>query len=157
MWNCHYTTVFQVMNTKWTNVNLLCFPDNTEIACLEGLTLCCSEINQSKQSFVNHGNCTAMCSVTIEKTGKQVDLGLFVVISALCLPFYGWKFPGIFLGFHLLVLWSSFVKTPTFYGNTDKTRQKLGISFLLTCLHFTRWFTYYCQRSNWMELVNQFQ
>ena len=31
--------------------NLLCFLDSIVIASLEGLTLCCSEINQSKGSF----------------------------------------------------------------------------------------------------------
>ena len=39
-------------------------------------------------SFVNHGNYTATCSVTIEKTGRQVDLGVFIVNFALCFPFY---------------------------------------------------------------------
>ena len=34
-----------------TNVNLLYSPDSIEIACLEGLTLCLPEINQSKQPF----------------------------------------------------------------------------------------------------------
>ena len=35
-------------NTGRTNVNLLYFPESIEIATLEGLTLWCSEINQSK-------------------------------------------------------------------------------------------------------------
>ena len=43
-----------------------------------------------------------MCSVTIKKTGKQIDLGLLKVISALCLLFYDWKFLGTFLRFRLL-------------------------------------------------------
>ena len=41
---------------------------------------------------------TAICSVTIKKTGKQVDLGLSIVISALCLPIYDWKFLDTFSG-----------------------------------------------------------
>ena len=35
----------------WTNVNLLYFPDSKQIASLEGLTLCFTEVNQSKQSL----------------------------------------------------------------------------------------------------------
>ena len=42
-------------------------------------------------SFVNHGHYTATCSVTIKKTGKEVNLDLFTVISALCFPIYDWK------------------------------------------------------------------
>ena len=53
-------------------------------------------------SFVKHGSYTATCSVTTEKTGNQVDLDIFMVISALCLPFYDKKFLGTFLGFRLL-------------------------------------------------------
>ena len=34
--------------TGWTNINLLYLEDSTEIACLEGLTLWCPEINQWK-------------------------------------------------------------------------------------------------------------
>ena len=37
--------------------------------------------------------------------------------------------------------------THSFIGNAVKTRQNLGISFILTCLHFARWFSSYCQRS----------
>ena len=33
-----------------------------------------------------------MCSVTFRKTGKQVNLGLLIVISPLFIRFYGWKF-----------------------------------------------------------------
>ena len=42
----------QASITGWTNVNLLYFPDSIEIAYLEGLTLWCPEINQSKQLLV---------------------------------------------------------------------------------------------------------
>ena len=35
--------------TGWTNVNLLYLPDSIEITSLEGLTLWCPEINQSKR------------------------------------------------------------------------------------------------------------
>ena len=35
--------------TGWTNVNLFYFPGSIEIASLQGLTLFCPEINQSKQ------------------------------------------------------------------------------------------------------------
>ena len=37
------------LTTGWENVNLLYFPDITEIVSLEGLTLWWSEVNQSKQ------------------------------------------------------------------------------------------------------------
>ena len=33
----------------WTDVNLLYFLDSIEIASVKGLSLCCSETNQSKQ------------------------------------------------------------------------------------------------------------
>ena len=32
------------LNTGWTNVNLLYFPDSIEIGSLKGLSLCCPEI-----------------------------------------------------------------------------------------------------------------
>ena len=38
-------------DTRQTNFNLLYFPDSKEIAFIEGLVLCCSEINQSNQPF----------------------------------------------------------------------------------------------------------
>ena len=38
-----------------TNVNLLYLPDSIEIASLEGLTLWCPEINQSKQLLAYSG------------------------------------------------------------------------------------------------------
>ena len=41
-----------VHSTGWTNVNLLYIPDGIEIVYLEGLTLCCLEINQSKQPCI---------------------------------------------------------------------------------------------------------
>ena len=39
--------------TGWTDVNLLYFPNSTEISSLEGLTFWCLEINQSKRAL--HG------------------------------------------------------------------------------------------------------
>ena len=45
-------------------------------------------------SLDSHGNYTATCSVTIKKTGKQVALGFFTFISALCVRFYDWEFLG---------------------------------------------------------------
>ena len=47
--HCVYQSFTEVVNTGWTNVNLLCLPDTIEIASLERLTLWCSEINQSKR------------------------------------------------------------------------------------------------------------
>ena len=46
-----YSLAIQGVPTGWTNVNLLYLPDSIEIASLEGLTLWCSEINQSKRSL----------------------------------------------------------------------------------------------------------
>ena len=47
---------------------------------------------------VNHDNYAAMCSFTIKETGKQVDLGLFIVTSARCLHFMTGNFWGPFSG-----------------------------------------------------------
>ena len=41
--------IVQLVTIGWTNVNLFHFPDSMKIAYLVGLTLQCSEINQSKQ------------------------------------------------------------------------------------------------------------
>ena len=41
-----------LVHTGWTNINLLYLPDIIEIASLEGLSLWCPEINQSK-TFCN--------------------------------------------------------------------------------------------------------
>ena len=38
-------------HTRWTNVNLLYFPDSIEAPSRQGLTLQCSRVNQSKQPF----------------------------------------------------------------------------------------------------------
>ena len=66
-------------------------------------------IDVSKFSIVNTANViygtlstlsnTAKCSVTIKKTGKQVNSGFFTVTSALRLliRFSDWKFLGTFL------------------------------------------------------------
>ena len=42
-------------------------------------------------SLLSHDNYTTKCSVTIKKTGKQVDSGVFTVISAICVGFYDWE------------------------------------------------------------------
>ena len=53
---------------------------------------------------------TMVTTVTIKKTGKQVDLGLFKIIYALSFGFYDWKFPEAFLKQNLFILSGSFVK-----------------------------------------------
>ena len=52
-------------------------------------------------------------SVTIKKTGKQVDLGLLTFISALWVRFYEWKFLETFIKLSLFVLCGSSVKKLT--------------------------------------------
>ena len=47
----HNTSSFWASLTGWTNVNLLYFPDSTEIASLKRLALWFSEINQSKRTL----------------------------------------------------------------------------------------------------------
>ena len=76
-------------------------------------------------SLASHRNYAAMCSFTIMKTGKKVDLGLFIVISPLFIRFYDWKLLGAFRRLTLLVLWGSFLKK---FNHSWEYRQKTGKS-----------------------------
>ena len=66
------------------------------------------------------------------ETGKWVDLGLFTVISPLCIRFYHWKFLGPFAG-HLFSSVSKFhEKAETFMVITPKYGKILmSLSFSL--------------------------
>ena len=84
-------------------------------------------------SLASHGNYPATSSVTIKKTGKQVDLGLFRIIYVLRIRLYAWKFLENFLKLALLVLWGSFLgKKAThsyWYCQQRKNSEKIWVFF----------------------------
>ena len=55
--------------------------------------------------------------MTILKTDKQVDLGLFIVVSSLRLRFYGWKFLETFNSFVKKEINNLFIVIPSKTGN----------------------------------------
>ena len=71
----------------------------------------------------------ATCSVAIRNTGKRVDLGLFTVISPLCIRFDDWKFLGTFHRSSLLVLSGSFMEKLTHSWQNHQNTPKSGNLF----------------------------